>query len=61
MFEDKGYTEEDALTNARLARILTVEDYDFNKKQPKLWSPSSDYRIDDGAGSTNEEVRNKLK
>ena len=61
MFEDKGYTEEDALTNARLARILTVEDYDFNKKQPKLWSPSSNYRIDDGSGSTNEEARTKLK
>jgi len=61
MFEDKGYTEEDALTNARLARILTVDDYDFTKKQPKLWSPSSDYRIDDGAGSTNEEARAKLK
>jgi len=61
MFKDKGYTEEDALTNARLARILTVDDYDFDKKQPKLWSPSSDYRIDDGAGSRNEEVRTKLK
>ena len=61
MFEDKGYTEEDALTNARLARILTVDDYDFNKKEPKLWAPSSDYRVNDGAGSTNEEARTKLK
>ena len=61
MFKEKGYTEEDALTNARLARILTVDDYDFTKKQPKLWSPSSDYRINDGAGSTNEEARVKLK
>ena len=57
MFEDKGYTQEDALTNARLARILTVDDYDFNKKQPKLWSPSSDYKINDGARPTNEGVR----
>jgi len=57
MFEDKGYTQEDALTNARLARILTVDDYDFNKKQPKLWSPSSDYKINDGARPTNEVVR----
>ena len=48
-FKDKGLTEEDALVNARLARILTVDDYDFNKKQPKLWSPSSDYRINNGA------------
>ena len=52
MFKEKGYTEEDALTNARLARILTVDDYDFNKKQPKLWSPSSDYKVNDGARST---------
>jgi DNA polymerase-1 len=50
-FKDKGQTEEDALVNARLARILTAEDYDFDKKEPKLWSPSSDYKINDGAGS----------
>jgi len=48
-FTDKGSTEEEALTNARLARILTVDDYDFKKKRPKLWSPASSYRIDDGA------------
>ena len=53
-FENKGLTEEDALVNARLARILTADDYDFTKKQPKLWSPSSSYTIDDGAGSKNE-------
>ncbi len=50
-FIDKGLTEEDALINARLARILTVDDYDFKKQQPKLWSPAADYRIDDGTGS----------
>jgi len=50
-FKDKGLTEEDALVNARLARILTADDYDFERKEPKLWSPSSDYRVDDGAGS----------
>ena len=50
-FTDKGLTEEDALVNARLARILTVDDYDFTRKQPKLWSPSSDYKINDGARS----------
>ena len=62
LFEDKGYSwktvvtafsddEEDALVNARLARILTVDDYDFKSKQPRLWSPSADYKVDDGAGS----------
>ena len=49
-FEDKGLTEEDALLNARLARILTVEDYDSKKEQPKLWTPEASYTIDDGTG-----------
>jgi DNA polymerase-1 len=60
-FEDKGYTQVTALANARLARILTVDDYDFTKKEPKLWTPSSNYRIDDGAGSTNEVARRQAK
>ena len=60
LFEDKGYSwktvvdafkekdlsEEVALTNARLARILTTEDYDHEKMEPIPWSPSPDYRID---------------
>ena len=50
-FTDKGLTEEDALINARLARILTADDYDFEKQKPILWSPAADYRIDDGTGS----------
>ena len=48
-FEEKGMTEEDALTNARLARILTTTDYDHEKKEPILWTPTSNYKIDDGA------------
>ena len=50
-YEEKGMTEEDALLNARLARILTVDDYDFKRKRPIPWTPSADYRIDDGTGS----------
>ena len=50
-FVEKGHTEEEALVNARLAKILTAEDYDFKKKRPILWSPSADYKIDDGTGS----------
>tara|TARA_B100001996_G_scaffold12030_1_gene10045 strand:+ start:961 stop:1698 length:738 start_codon:yes stop_codon:yes gene_type:complete len=46
-FKDKGYTQVTALANARLARILTVDDYDFKKKKPRLWSPASNYRIND--------------
>ena len=50
-FKDKDLTEEDALTNARLARILTVDDYDFETKKPKLWNPRSDYKVNYRAGS----------
>jgi DNA polymerase-1 len=53
-FEEKDLTEEDALINARLARILTYEDYDFNKKEPILWTPTADYRINGGTGSKDE-------
>ena len=37
-YKSKGYTEEDALLNARMARILRAEDYDFKKKEVKLWN-----------------------
>jgi len=45
-FKEKGLSEEVALTNARLARILTTEDYDHEKREPILWNPSADYHID---------------
>ncbi len=48
-FEEKGMTEEDAITNARLARILTTDDYDHEKKEPILWTASANYKIDDAA------------
>lgn len=38
-FKSKGQTEEHALLQARLARILRREDYDFEKKEPILWTP----------------------
>ena len=50
-FEEKGLTEDDALTNARLARILTADDYDFTNKKPIPWTPRADYKIDNGTGS----------
>jgi len=50
-FTDKGLTEEDALTNARLARILTSDDYDFKRKEPVLWSPATNYKVDNGTRS----------
>ncbi len=45
-FTDKDLTEEDALTNAQLAKILTSDDYDFKRKRPILWSPAADYTVD---------------
>lgn len=38
-YEKKGLTEEDALVQARCARILRHTDYDFKKKEVKLWRP----------------------
>lgn len=38
-FVSKQLTEEDALIQARMARILRAEDYDFHKGVPKLWQP----------------------
>jgi DNA polymerase-1 len=34
---NNGYTKEEALLNARMARILRAEDYDFKNKEVKLW------------------------
>ena len=39
-FKDKGLGEDEALINARLARILTCDDYDLAKQRPILWSPT---------------------
>lgn len=38
-FEKKGLTEEDAIIQARVARILRKEDYDLKTKEPILWNP----------------------
>jgi 5'-3' exonuclease len=38
-FEAAGLTEADALTQARLARILRWSDWDSVKKEPILWTP----------------------
>jgi DNA polymerase-1 len=53
-FKDKGLTEEDALVNARLARILTTDDYDHEQNIPRLWTPTSGYTVNYGAGSKDE-------
>lgn len=38
-FGRKGLTEEDALVQARVARICRSSDYDFKRKEVILWSP----------------------
>lgn len=38
-FVKKNLTEEEALTQARVARILRKQDYDFTYKCPILWTP----------------------
>jgi len=53
-FEDKGLTENDALLNARLARILTLDDYDTERQEPILWTPEVAVAIDDGTGLQDE-------
>lgn len=45
-FEAKDLTEDDALMNARLARILTCNDYDPIQHTVIPWTPSADYRAD---------------
>ena len=49
-FNDKGLTDADALLNARLARILTLDDYDTKRQEPILWTPEISFTIDDGTG-----------
>lgn len=38
-YEKAGLSEADALTQARVARILRAEDYNFKFKEVKLWKP----------------------
>lgn len=38
-YENKGLSGDDALVQARVARILRHSDYDFKRKEPILWTP----------------------
>lgn len=38
-YQKKGLTVDDALMNARVARICRHEDFDYDKKEVKLWNP----------------------
>jgi DNA polymerase-1 len=39
IYESCGLTEQDALIQARVARILHASDYNFDRKEPILWTP----------------------
>lgn len=39
LYAQQGLTEEDALAQARVARILRHSDFDFKNKEVKLWNP----------------------
>jgi DNA polymerase-1 len=41
LYEKASLTEQDALTQARLARILRWSDWNNEKKEPILWTPTS--------------------
>ena len=55
-FAKKELGEEVALMNARLARILTCDDYDATDKRVIPWTPSPGYKINDGAGVQDAKV-----
>jgi DNA polymerase-1 len=40
-YEKAGLSEEDAIRNARLARILRPGEFDFENNEPILWTPTS--------------------
>jgi DNA polymerase-1 len=38
-YKERGLSDDDALLNARLAKILQHPDYDYDRKEPILWTP----------------------
>ena len=55
-FASKDLDEDTALMNARLARILTCEDYDPINRRVIPWTPSPGYRVDDGTELQDEKA-----
>jgi len=54
-FASKDLSEDIALQNARLARILTVDDYDFKTSSPILWNPTLANNQDDNGTRIQDE------
>ena len=38
-YKERGLSDDDALLNARLAKILQHENYDYDRQEPILWTP----------------------
>lgn len=57
-FEAKGLTGEDALVQARLAKILQHKDYNFRTREPILWTPEIPKKTLDSnsSGPTSKEI-----
>jgi hypothetical protein len=57
-YREKGLSDDDALLNARLAKILQYENYDFRLGQPILWQPPATPgdKADNGATVQNEKA-----
>jgi DNA polymerase-1 len=45
-YESKGQTAEDALMNARLARILRAGEYDYETHEVTLWEPKVNAKVE---------------
>ena len=60
-YREKGLSDDDALLNARLAKILQHENYDFQLSQPILWSPASGHGPDNGAAVQDEKDQRPAK
>ena len=58
-YREKGLSDDDALLNARLAKILQYENYDFRLGQPILWQPPTTPgdKADNGATVQNEKAQ----
>ena len=53
-FAEKDLDEDVALMNARLAKILTKDYYDHERRVPILWSPETNNNNNNGTGPSNE-------
>lgn len=51
-FKKKGLTEQYALTQARVARILRTEDWDDKAKEIRLWTPPKDNAVIQAVGTS---------